>query len=97
MEGEIRIFGEEKKISGKGNGPVSAFLNAIELCNIGKYTVTSYDEHAREEGDKSQAITYVQLEDLKTNKRFFGVGISPNITSAPIKAIISAINRSKKS
>ncbi len=96
LEGVIKIYGEEKNISGIGNGPVSAFLNAIEQFNLGKYTVTSYDEHAREEGDKSQAITYVQLENLNTKERYFGVGISPNITSAPIKAIISAINRSKK-
>lgn len=95
LEGLVKVNGENINISGKGNGPVSAFINAIELCNIGKFTVTSYDEHAREEGDKSQAITYVQIENLDTKARFFGVGISPNITSASIKAIVSAINRSK--
>ncbi len=95
LEGLVKVNGENINISGKGNGPVSAFINAIELSNIGKFTVTSYDEHAREEGDKSQAITYVQIEDLESKSRYFGVGISPNITSASIKAIVSAINRSK--
>lgn len=94
LEAAIRHNHEPLQLKGQGNGPISALLNALETGGLGKYNVTSYDEHAREEGDKSQAIAYVQVENLSNSKRVFGVGISPNITSASMKAIISAINRS---
>ena len=94
LEGEAIFKGEHYKLIGQGNGPISAFLNALNKIGVEKYNVTSYDEHAREEGEKSQAITYVQLENKSDSKKYFGVGISPNITSASIKAIVSAINRS---
>ena len=94
LEGEAIFKGEHYSLNGQGNGPISAFLNALNKIGVEKYNVTSYDEHAREEGEKSQAITYVQLENKSDSKKYFGVGISPNITSASIKAIVSAINRS---
>ena len=51
------------------------------LVKIGleKYNVTFYNEHAREEGENSQAITYIQPEQKREGKKYFGVGISPNI------------------
>lgn len=94
LEATVRFNQEPLQLKGQGNGPISALLNALEKGGVGKYNVTSYDEHAREEGDKSQAIAYVQVENISNNKRVFGVGISPNITSASMKAIVSAINRS---
>lgn len=94
LEGEAIFKREHYSLNGQGNGPISAFLNALNKIGVEKYNVTSYDEHAREEGEKSQAITYVQLENKSDSKKYFGVGISPNITSASIKAIVSAINRS---
>ena len=97
LEGMIHLNNKEITIQGNGNGPISAFLDALDQANVSGYTVTSYDEHAREEGDKSQAIAYVQVENLANNRRYYGVGISPNITSASIKAIVSALNRSLSS
>lgn len=94
LEAEMKVDGRSVQVTGKGNGPISAFLHALENLEIGQYNVISYDEHAREEGDMSQAIAYVALENLETKTKRFGVGISTNITRASIKAITSAINRS---
>lgn len=94
LAGEVVYDGERRAIEGKGNGPLSAFLDGLGSIGLGKFIIHSYDEHAREEGERSQAIAYLQLENVDRNVRVFGVGISPNITSASIKAITSAINRS---
>lgn len=96
LEGEVLYKGEKKLIEGKGNGPLSAYLNGLEQIGIGRFTIHSYDEHAREDGDRSQAIAYVQVENLSNGMKVFGVGISPNITSASIRAITSAVNRSHR-
>ncbi|MBR0085974.1 MAG: 2-isopropylmalate synthase, partial [Lachnospiraceae bacterium] len=85
--------GEEKKITGYGNGPIDAVKNALRQSAGFTTTLTSYSEHALTIGSDSQAATYIQLEDDKTKKRAFGVGISSNITRSSIRAIFSALNR----
>lgn len=83
------------EISGEGNGPVDAFFNAIRGEKMDQLTFVDYKEHAITDGSDSQAVAYIQLRDDK-GQDFFGVGISHNINLAPLRGIISAINRSQK-
>ncbi|AMP21408.1 2-isopropylmalate synthase [endosymbiont 'TC1' of Trimyema compressum] len=97
--GTVSYKGKEEEIIGSGSGPLSAFLDAIKKIGLPDYTITAYEQHAREEGEDSQAITYVQIEiesTKSTNRKMFGIGISKNITSASLKAVINGINRSQK-
>ncbi|MDP4179216.1 MAG: 2-isopropylmalate synthase, partial [Bacillota bacterium] len=87
----LSINGTDKKIEGVGNGPVDAFFNALHTNHINGCKFISYDEHALERGSKSKAVSYIQVENK--GKNYFGVGISENIDTASLNALISALNR----
>jgi len=91
LQALISINEEEKEIHGTGNGPVDAFFNALHASNINGCNFISYDEHALEVGSNSKAVAYIQIES--EGKRYFGVGVSENIDTASINALVSAINR----
>ena len=81
------------RVQGSGNGPIDAFFNAIHGQKMDKFTFVDYTEHAISDGSDSQAVAYVQLRD-QNGKDIFGVGLDHNINLAPLRAILSAINRS---
>lgn len=95
FEGILIDDDKEINILGNGNGPIDAFMNALNEAGIAGFEVMSYDEHAIGKGSDSKAVAYIQIGDLDGNKTF-GVGISSNINLASIKSIISAINRLNK-
>jgi len=87
----VSIDGEDKQISGSGNGPVDAFFTALHSSHINGCQFISYDEHALDGGSQSRAVAYIQVENY--GLIYFGVGISENIDTASINALISALNR----
>lgn len=91
IEALISIKGVDKRIEGIGNGPVDAFFNALHSNNINGCKFISYDEHALNVGSHSKAVAYIQIE--ANDKRYYGVGISDNIDTASLNALISALNR----
>lgn len=95
FDGVLRFKHEDHAISGKGNGPIDAFFNAIQTVGIVDYTFVSYNEHAVSKGADSKALSYIQLT-TPDNQTIFGVGLDGNISLASIKGVICAINRSKK-
>ena len=48
------------------------------------------------DGSDSQGVAYILLQDQRTGKQYWGVGLSHNINLAPLRAILAAINRAKK-
>ena len=80
------------KVSGDGNGPIDAFFNAIHGQKMDRFTFIDYKEHAVKQGSDSQAVAYIHLQD-ENGRDWFGVGMSHNINLAPLKGILSAINR----
>ena len=91
--GTLRHQGEVFQVQGSGNGPIDAFFNAIHGQKMDRFTFVDYTEHAISDGSDSQAVAYVQLRD-QNGKDIFGVGLDHNINLAPLRAILSAINRS---
>ena len=83
------------EVTGEGNGPIDAFFNAIHGQRMDRYAFVDYKEHAVQSGSDSMAVAYIQLRD-QNGKDIFGVGISHNINLAPLRGILSAINRAKK-
>jgi 2-isopropylmalate synthase len=58
------------------------------------FRLKDYTEHTRTAGSESEAAAYIELKVPDENgKSVFGVGIDTSITLAPIKAVVSAINR----
>ena len=87
----------EREISGIGNGPIAAFLNAGSYLGI-EASVMDYVEHTMSVGTDAMAASYVECqvgEDAET-QIIWGVGIDSSITTSALKAIISAINRSQR-
>ena len=87
----------EREISGIGNGPIAAFLNAGSNLGI-EASVMDYVEHTMSVGTDAMAASYVECqvgEDAET-QIIWGVGIDSSITTSALKAIISAINRSQR-
>ena len=82
-------------VVGEGNGPIDAFFNAIRGQKMDKFTFVDYKEHAIRSGSDSKAVAYIQLR-AKDGRDVFGVGISHNISLAPLRGILSAINRAKR-
>ncbi|MDT8717211.1 2-isopropylmalate synthase [Clostridium sp. 19966] len=94
IQAAVSIKGMDNLIEGKGNGPIDAFFNGLSKASIGEYKFKSFDQHALDKGSHSKAACYIQIE--KNGKSFFGVGISENIDTASLNALVSALNRSEE-
>lgn len=89
--------GEDVTYDGEGNGPVSAFVDAMTRAGV-QIDVLDYQEHALDAGDDAKAAAYVecQIGPEENPQVFWGVGIDSSITNASLKAILSAVNRHLK-
>lgn len=87
----------ERDLSGVGNGPIAAFINAIASIGI-NVSVMDYVEHTMTASTDAMAASYVECEigDAPETTVIWGVGIDSSIITSSLKAIISAINRSER-
>ncbi|HEX6980139.1 MAG TPA: 2-isopropylmalate synthase [Alphaproteobacteria bacterium] len=84
--------GTRRSISGEGNGPIEAFVNALQHeCGIA-FKIVDYREHAVRPGADAAAAAYVQVE-TPNGTRLFGVGLDRNVLTASLKAVASAASR----
>ncbi|WP_064256706.1 2-isopropylmalate synthase [Rhodococcus sp. D-6] len=94
----LKVDGVEKEISGSGNGPLAAFVDALESLGY-QVAVRGYAEHAMSAGDDANAAAYVEADVTRpdgTTVLVWGVGIAPSITTASLRAMVSAVNRSHR-
>lgn len=91
-EVRLRVNGVEKKVSGDGNGPVSAFVSAVSGLVETGFSVDDYHEQAIGKGADAHALAYVPLK-LDENGVVFGVGSDSNIDQAAVRAVIAGLNR----
>ncbi len=87
--------GARREIDGIGNGPISAFCNALKGLGV-HLQVLDYYEHAMSSGGDAKAASYLECEiqnGSSAKSVYWGVGIDPSTTTASLKAIISAVNR----
>ena len=82
--------GQEKHLTASGNGPLDAFVTALESTGL-SVRILDYVEHALSEGRDAKAASYVECE--VDGQVLWGVGIDPSITTSSFKAVISALNR----
>jgi 2-isopropylmalate synthase len=90
LEVTLRDGDERFDASGRGNGPVAAFLEVVRAQGF-DVTVYDYVEHALSAGGDAQAAAYVELQ--VEGERLWGVGIDGDISTASLKAIVSGVNR----
>lgn len=87
----IEIDGRTKTVEGIGNGPINAFVHALEKTGLKDFTVTDYRSHAVRGGSSSDAAAYVQLRK-DDGTILWGVGCDPSIEMAGVKALVCAWN-----
>ncbi|HTJ62614.1 MAG TPA: 2-isopropylmalate synthase [Alphaproteobacteria bacterium] len=84
--------GVQRKIEGRGNGPIDAFVDALDKAGIAKIEVLDYREHALTGGANAQAAAYVEAKTAK-GVTLFGVGVDRSIVDASLRAVASAAVR----
>jgi 2-isopropylmalate synthase len=90
LDVRLRVGDEIDEAQGIGNGPVAAFL-AIMGSQGHEIKLYDYVEHTLSEGGDALAAAYVELQ--VGDKRLWGVGIDGDISTASLKAVVSAVNR----
>ncbi len=95
LETNVFVDGELTTLHGTGNGPIAAFVNAINEVPrpAGSFDVRvlDYHEHALSAGGDAIAAAYVEC--LVGDQVLWGIGLDANIVTASLKAVISAVNR----
>ncbi len=85
---------EEFSFTETGNGPVSAFVNGFRKTFNISFRLADFGQNTRSSTSQAEAAAYVELKVPNDNGiSVFGAGIDTSITQAPIRALISAINR----
>ncbi|WP_380167706.1 2-isopropylmalate synthase [Jannaschia sp. R86511] len=86
----MRDGDSEVSLTGTGNGPIAAFTTALEQVGV-DVRVLDYAEHAMSAGGDATAAAYVEC--AVGGQVLWGVGVDPNIVTASLKAVVSAVNR----
>jgi 2-isopropylmalate synthase len=73
---------------GQGSGPIDAMVKAVGL----PFDVLAYEEHSRGQGSGAQAVSYIEIT-TRSRRTLFGAGMHPNIVTASLLAVLSAVNR----
>ena len=91
LEARLRVRGEEVTHVGSGNGPIDAFVGILAREVGVDVRVLDYAEHALGSGADARAAAYV--EAAVGGRVLWGVGVDPDIVTASLKAVVSAVNR----
>jgi 2-isopropylmalate synthase len=86
----MRVGDDIENAQGVGNGPIAAFLGVMAEQGH-EIKLYDYVEHTLSEGGDALAAAYVELQ--VGDKRLWGVGIDGDISTASLKAVVSAVNR----
>ena len=90
--GRVAVDGEERSISGRGNGLISGVVAALAESGGPLLDVVDYNEHAIGHGADAQAAAYVECR-TPDGRTVFGVGLDTDIATASVRAVLSAANR----
>ena len=90
LEVALYYAGERHVLAGEGNGPIDAFVTALARLDV-DVRVLDYTEHALSSGGDATAAAYVEC--AIGGQVLWGVGVDPNIVTASLRAVVSAVNR----
>jgi 2-isopropylmalate synthase len=95
VSAQLDIDGERSTVIGEGNGPIAAFVHGLQQTAGLEVDVVDYAEHAMGSGADATAVAYVETVDGEGTPRW-GVGVHPNIITASLRAVVSAIDRMRR-
>ncbi|HSL08437.1 MAG TPA: 2-isopropylmalate synthase [Pseudonocardiaceae bacterium] len=93
IQASVLVEGEEHQVTGSGNGPIAAFVDALAALGF-DVRVLDYSEHAMSAGDNAAAAAYVECS--VGEQILWGVGVSGSIVTASLNAVVSAVNRAMR-
>src|SRR5579871_384385 len=85
---QVEHAGRIETWHGQGSGPIDALVRALGL----PFDVLSYEEHSRGHGSGANAVSYIEIT-TRSRRTLFGAGMHPNIITASLLAVLSAVNR----
>ena len=85
--------GESKVVQGSGSGSLSAFVSGLEELVGTELRVLDYHEQAKGTGRDAVAVTFVEMQI--DGQELWGCGVHPDITTSSMRAVVSAVNRSR--
>ena len=91
---EIELDQEPRSIEGQGNGPINAFVQALESEGIKDFKLTDYRQHSIGGGSATESAAFVQLQ-TKAGRVAYGCGIDSSIEKSGLLALVSAYNRTR--
>jgi 2-isopropylmalate synthase len=89
---QLVVDGERRIVRGTGNGPIAAFVAALTADLGMDIDVVDYSEHAVGAGSDAVACAYVETQAAGGAVRW-GIGMDESITTASLRAVVSALNR----
>ncbi len=97
---QIDVDGHPVTVGGDGDGPIEAFVQSLHdldhtLPGAATFDVVDYAEHAIGRGADAMAVAYVESVGSDDELRW-GIGTDPNITTASLRAVLSAFERQIK-
>ena len=90
-EAKITINGTDYEVTGVGNGPINAFVNALETIEQKDFKLKDYRSHAVMGGSDADSAAYILLHS-DDGKEAWGCGVDPSIEIAGVRALVSACN-----
>ncbi|KAK9459513.1 uncharacterized protein V1516DRAFT_708573 [Lipomyces oligophaga] len=89
--GSLTLDGREMNLTGTGNGPISAFTDALSNVFGVKAEVWDYKEHAIGQGSSVRASTFIEIRVNEKTKRW-GVGIHEDVVQASLLSVLAAFS-----
>ena len=91
---QLVVDGEHRTVTGTGNGPIDAFVSALNAGLGTDIDVVDYAEHAMGSGKDATAVAYVESRDADGQVRW-GIGSDVNILTASLNAVVSTVLRQR--
>jgi 2-isopropylmalate synthase len=88
----VNINNEIQNISGRGNGPINAFVHALDEAGLKDFKLTDYRQHSIGGGSATESAAFIQLQ-TKVGRVAYGCGIHASIEKSGLLALVSAYNR----
>ncbi|MBT2410996.1 2-isopropylmalate synthase [Streptomyces sp. ISL-12] len=87
----LRTGDREHRCAGTGNGPLSAFADALSGIGV-TVDILGYTEHSTTSGPNSPAVAYAEcrVDDVVR----WGAGWDTSVLTASVHAVMAAVNRS---
>ncbi len=94
LRGQLLWGGALLDVKGQGNGPIDAFIHALQQATGHSVRVIGYHQHAigAGAGAGAKAAAYLELR-VDESRTLFGVGMHTDVISAAHKAIVSGLER----